>query len=191
LLLGVSLSLRLSHGLGLLLACHIFTLSIGYLATFAVGISAMCATVCRAIGRFRAPQSSAFRRTGARICIAATALNFVGIVLGMFWSKDHRGHWWQWDPREVGAVCVLGWNCVLLSLLRPRSSDASALLAGIVANIIVAVSWFGPALLDPPRSSLLPAWYRSVLLGFVMLQCLLIYAALLPAGCLFSTGAPE
>lgn len=193
LLLTVWLSFRLSHGLGLLLACHIFAISVGYLATFAVGICAMCATVWRAFGKLRAPNSIDFRRIGLGISIAAAVLNSLGFVLGMIWSRNHLGHWWQWDPREIGGACVVTWNCVLVSLLRSRTrgGDASGLLAGLIGNAVVALSWFGPVLLDPTRLIHVPAWYRPLLGGFLMLQLLLIYAALLPAGRLASAGSRE
>jgi hypothetical protein len=50
-------------------------------------------------------------------------------------------------------------------------------LAG-VGNVIVSLSWFGPALLDNRHSS----GFGPALLGFVVVQLLLLLLALVPAG---------
>jgi ABC-type transport system involved in cytochrome c biogenesis permease subunit len=161
----------------------VFAITIGYLATLTVGIIAMSGIVGRAIGRFGPRQSDAFRHIGSRIAAAAVALTLAGILLGAFWSRGHLGPYWQWDAREVGGLCVLAWSCVLLSCLRWRSvSASSAMLAGVIGNVVVLLGWLGPPLLDGRASHGYPAWYKTVLCAAVMTHLAWAYAGMLPPG---------
>jgi hypothetical protein len=167
---------------GALLAAHLFTILLGYGAAFALGFSAAAAVVAHATGTFGARQSQAFRRAARLLASTAAAFTLAGIVLGAFWLRANRGHYWGWDAREMGGLCVLGWNCAALACLRRRAT--LAVVVGVLGNAVVAAGWFGAALIEPPRPQGVPGWFAPVLAGFVISQLTLAAAAaFMPAGC--------
>jgi hypothetical protein len=94
-------------------------------------------------------------------------------------DADNLGRFWGWDAKEIGGLSVLVWIVVLLLWLRYRPAAAlvGMVLAG-VGNVVVSLSWFGPALLDNRHSY----GFGPSLLGFVVVQLLLLLLALVPAG---------
>lgn len=179
LLLSAVLLARLSQGrMDTLLAIHVWMITFGYVAALTIGVVAMIAIAFRAFGKLSPQRDEAFRRTGLRISYVAIVPTLIGILLGMAWARVHLGHWWQWDPREIGGLCVLGWSSVLLSCFRWRTVPVdSAMLGGVVGNIVVATGWFGPVVLQRRAD-----WYGPVLCLFVLIHLVWIYAGLLPKG---------
>ena len=179
--LGVFLVVSVSRGrFGPVLAAHLFAIGTGYGAAFAFGFSAAAAIVAHATGRLGPRQADAFRRTGAQLAVAAAGLTLAGIVLGAIWLRAYRGHYWDRDAREWGGLCILGWNCVALACLRGRMPFA--MVAGVGANAVVAIGWFGAALVHPVRQVGMPSWSAPVLTAFVISQLALALAGLLPSG---------
>ena len=185
---GVFLVVAVSGGrFGALLAAHVFAICTGYGATLALGFSAAAAIVAHATGTFGPRQADAFRHAGTRILAAALAFTFVGVVLGAIWLRAYRGHYWQWDSREVGGLCVLVWNGAALACIRRQ--PVAGMVAGVVGNAVVTAAWFAPALMEPSRPQA-PVWYAPILAVFVMSQLMLALAAsLLPAGWVRGRGA--
>jgi hypothetical protein len=181
-LLAANLLWRLGHGrMGVLLASHIFALTVGYLSTLALGAAALAAIVSRARGNDT--HGDVFRRLAAGLTLVTSAATLVGIILGACWSRANVGTWWQGSARELGALCVLGCNCAMVLSLRRRELAAEAAMIGaVIGNVVVIGSWFGPALVDPRFAQDLPRWYGATLLGAVMSQLLGVYAALMPVG---------
>lgn len=169
---------------GVLLAGHQFTVVVGYLAAVAVGMTAVAATVARSLGQFGPVQSDAFRRAGGRLAALTVGMTLIAVVLGAAWASGHLGRAWGWDPRETGGLGVLAWSALLLSCLRWRAvSPTSAVLAGVVANVVVAAAWFGPPLIEARAgSSGVGPWHAPLLAAFVASQLACLYACLLPAG---------
>jgi hypothetical protein len=167
-----------------LLASHVFTVAIGYGALLAVGMTAVAAAVARSLGSFGPAQSDAFRRTGARLASLAVGMTLLGIILGAVWAGAHLGRAWGWDARETGGACVLAWSAVLFSYLRWRGvSTDSAVVAGVVGNVVVALAWFGPPLMEARAADgALGAWHAPLLAAFGASQLACLYVALLPAG---------
>ena len=164
---------------GGLLAVHAFTITIGYLMTFAVGFLAVWALLSRVIAGTEARQGEGFRAAATALAGTALMLTAVGVVLGGWWAADNLGRFWGWDAKEIGGLSVVVWNAVLLLWLRyrPAAVLVGMVLAG-VGNVIVSLSWFGPALLDNRHSY----GFGLPLLGFVIVQTLLLLLALVPAG---------
>jgi hypothetical protein len=170
--------------LGPLLAGHIVAITIAYGATFAFGLGSAAAIVAHARGSFGPAQAAAFRHAGTRLLAWGAGLTIVGIVLGALWLRASKGHYWGWDPREIGGLCVLGWDCAVLACLRRRRGGRgphAAMIGGVLGNAVVGAAWFAPALMEPPRPGL-PGWYASVLILFVMSQFAIALGGLLPAG---------
>jgi len=163
---------------GVLLASHVFTIVLGYSTIFAVGFLAVWALLSRVVAGTAARQGEGFRNAAVALAATGLVLTAVGVVLGGWWAADNLGRFWGWDPKEIGGLSVLVWNAVLLLWLRyrPAAVLAGMVLAG-VGNVIVSLSWFGPALLDNRHSYGIGLW-----LGFVVVQLLLLLLALVPAG---------
>jgi hypothetical protein len=160
-----------------LLAVHVFTVSVGYVAVFAVGFLALWATIQQAVGAWNGARDAALRSSGAKLALVATVATAVGAALGTWWARDHMGRWWAWDPRELGGLAVLGWSILLLRSFHARASATQLLLLlGITGNLVVALAWFGPVLLETGHSygfSML-----GMLLGtFIISQIVALYAA--------------
>ncbi len=169
-----------------LLSAHIVLVTIGYSAVFTTGFLAVVAVIARAIGSWNESKQASFRAAGRRLALLAVLTTFAAVALGTSWSSANLGRWWAWDPKEIGGACVLAWSAVLLQCFRSRASTPQSLtLLGVMGNIVVALSWFGPALLSPSHSyGYPPALYGGLLGGFLIAQILLVYLALLPAGTL-------
>jgi ABC-type transport system involved in cytochrome c biogenesis permease subunit len=74
-------------------------------------------------------------------------LTAAGIVLGGVWASDHLGRFWGWDAKEIGALCVLGWEGLMLLLLSRRTANLlPGMVAAMVGNVVVLLAWFGVAL---------------------------------------------
>jgi hypothetical protein len=183
-LLGLGLAWLIGTNLfqgkfGVLLAVHVFTIVLGYVTTFAVGFLAVWALLNRVVAGTEARQGEGFRSAAPALAGTGLVLTAVGVVLGGWWAADNLGRFWGWDAKEIGGLSVLAWNVVLLLWLRSRPAAAlvGMVLAG-VGNVIVSLSWFGPALLDDRHSY----GFGPSLLGFVVVQLLLLLLALVPAG---------
>ncbi|HEY8751742.1 MAG TPA: cytochrome c biogenesis protein CcsA [Tepidisphaeraceae bacterium] len=173
-----------------LLGAHVLFVTTGYVAVFAIGFLAFISVLTRAIGLSTDHQLGAFKRTSTRLAMLAALTTCIGVALGAIWAHANLGHWWTWDPREIGGACVLAWTAVLIQSFRSRSSaPLSLMLLGVMGNIVVACSWFGPALFIQKLSyGYTPAFMSAILGSFLIAQILVIYIALLPAGALSLQG---
>jgi len=161
-----------------LLAAHVFAVSLGYAAVFAVGFLSLWATIGRASGRWDASKDAALRAAGARLVLLAAAATGAGIALGMWWAHRHIGRWWAWDPRELGGLAVLGWSVLLLRSFRAGAAATQLLvLLGLTGNLVVAVSSFGPMLIQSGRSYGVST-IGMVLGAFIVSQMIAIYIEL-------------
>jgi hypothetical protein len=159
-----------------LLTAHIFIVTVGYSAMFAVGAIAVWSVLARALGSWNPVRTGALRATVLLWTTAGLTLTAAGVVLGGWWASEHLGRIWAWDPKETAAVTVLAWNSlVLLSMLGRPLSERTTMAMGLVGNIVISLCWFGPpALAGTPM-----VWYLG---AFVVIQVPLLVLAFLPAG---------
>jgi hypothetical protein len=163
-----------------LLAAHVLIITIAYCSVFAVGFLAAVATVVRALKGWDDCRHS-FRVAAARLSALAFFASIPGILLGALWAHDHLGGWWAWDSREIGGLCVLAWSAILLKCFSTRTIPPQLLmLLGIIGNIVVAISWFGPSTASTHGYGFRPSLIGALLSAFVILQMVLVYLALLP-----------
>lgn len=144
-LAGVWLIARVSDGrMGLLLASHVLAVISGYTMVFILGAMGICYALTEWLRGTGPSQRLVFQRVSLRLATAAGALTVIGIVLGMFWAKENWDRYWAWDPKETGALFVLGSALLTacVSWLRPANARALA-VATIVGNICTAWAWFG------------------------------------------------
>jgi len=86
------------------------------------------------------------------------------------------GRFWEWDPKENGALMIVIWNAVILHVrLAGMIRDRGLALCAISGNIITAFSWFGVNMLGVGLHSYgfmdRAFWW---LIGFALSQLLII-----------------
>ncbi len=146
--MAVLLSSRVRTGrVELLLACHVFTITIGYFSALVVGGLGICYVCERSVKGFLTKRMKSVSRAAFRITTFSTVLTAVGVVLGAIWAKDHWGRYWGWDVKEVGGLAVFSWLLLGLAIQWCKVGPHAAMILSVVGNIVVALAWFGPNLL--------------------------------------------
>jgi ABC-type transport system involved in cytochrome c biogenesis permease subunit len=182
--LGLAVVLLARMGVGrseLLIATHVFTVTLGYAATLLVGTLGLCFVMQRCLLEFSPARVSSIHRVTFRFGCVALVLTAVGVLLGMFWSKANWGRYWDWDVKEIGGFSVLVWQMIFLFVHRlSRSHGRGVIVAGILGNIVVGLAWFGGNLLSELHSYGTLQW--RFLLAAVAFNAALLLIGLAPAG---------
>ena len=72
-----------------------------------------------------------------------------GTILGGIWGDQSWGRFWGWDPKENGALLIVMWLLMMLHLkISGWVKGAGYALGLVLANITVALAWFGVNLLN-------------------------------------------
>ena len=72
-----------------------------------------------------------------------------GTILGGIWGDQSWGRFWGWDPKENGALLIVMWLLMMIHLRLSGMVKANGYALGLVlANITVALAWFGVNLLN-------------------------------------------
>lgn len=127
----------------LLLAGHIFAVTLGYSGIFLTGGLGIAYVSQRAFANFperRLRYAAKSARTFAAASLLCTA---AGVLLGMIWTKGAWGRYWDWDPKETSAFALMVWLIAYISVSR-RISPRTTMILPIFGNFIVAYAWFGP-----------------------------------------------
>jgi hypothetical protein len=153
----------------LLLAAHIFSLSLGYVTVFFAGSLAIYSVFQRRCNPGTAGEWKN-HLTVSFFTYAAAGLGLAGLILGMFWSDKERGYLFSPGPREVGTLCAVIW-LGLASLIGRLGSKSSLFMDGlltlrlaIVGNMVVALAWFGSQAMVH-GSGIGSCWPLNVVLG--------------------------
>lgn len=129
---------------GILLASHVFCVTLGYTATFLLGLLGVCYVAQRSYAELSPGKLRIIPVMTFRLGSAGAALTAVGILLGTLWSKGKWGHYWSWDAKETGALFILGWQMLYLGAHRfSRITGRSLLTLGLLGNVVVSLGWFG------------------------------------------------
>ena len=84
----------------------------------------------------------------------SAALVSVGVFLGMLWSDQFRGVWFNTGPRTVGPMCIFAWLITMAFIQRfRRPSEKLMVLLAIAGNIIVSLAWFGALIVAAGKSN--------------------------------------
>ena len=130
------------------LGTHVLTITIGYGAAFIAGMVGHAFIVIKIIQPGNIKRLGEVYRNAIGLSLVALFFTTLGTILGGIWADDSWGRFWGWDPKENGALLIVLW---LLLILHGRVSkvigDNGFAVGLVIANIIVALAWFGVNLL--------------------------------------------
>jgi hypothetical protein len=130
--------------LGLLLGVHVFTVTLGYLTVFTVGLFGCCFVFQRSLGEFPVAKANRIARTATKFSLVALPLMIVAILLAAIWANLTWGRTWSNDPKELGAVCILAWTIGFIAVERSCAVSArTVMLLAILGNVVVSFGWLG------------------------------------------------
>jgi hypothetical protein len=156
------------------LIIHVMAITTGYLSMFFVGLLAVCSIFQQLARRWDARRDAGFRAFGLKLSTLALICIAVGIPMGMIWSGSNLNAHWSWDPREVGGLFTFLWAvCLVLMFRSQRASTRLLFCAGLVADVITAHAWFGPAVLATRHQHGYDHVIGSGLLIFVVIHLVL------------------
>lgn len=138
---------RDSSAVTLLLATHVFVITLGYTMTLLIGGMGICFVSQRCFEDFSTSRLQSISRVSFALSGVALLLTTVGLILGMAWAKISWGRYWAWDAKETGGFCVIVWlGFYLLAHRFFKSSARGILTVSLLGNIVVILAWFGTQL---------------------------------------------
>ena len=171
---------------GLLLAIHVFTITIGYATTLLLGVLGICFVLQRARTGFSRRQLASLSRVTFIFATVSTVSTAIGIVLAMLWAQREWGRLWGWDGKEIGALCVFVWLAGFLIAHAFRWVTARGLLiASLLGNNVVLLGWFAPSLSGGLHAyGFQKTAWLLLLAGAMVLNVVVMLIGLAPSGCL-------
>ena len=130
------------------LATHVTTITTGYGTTI---IASLVGHVYLLQAVFLKDKKSLKSTYNIMIATTFIALFFTmfGTILGGIWGDQSWGRFWGWDPKENGALLIVMWLLMMLHLQLSGWVKGAGYAFGLVlANITVALAWFGVNLLS-------------------------------------------
>jgi len=131
------------------LATHVTTITIGYGTT-------LIASLVGHLYLIKANWNPSNKKSLKLIYNNMLATTFIalfftmfGTILGGIWGDQSWGRFWGWDPKENGALLIVMWLLMMVHLRLSGMVKANGYALGLVlANITVALAWFGVNLLN-------------------------------------------
>jgi hypothetical protein len=144
--LAVFVGTRLGSGRSsILLAAHIFTVTLGYSLTLLIGALGICFVSQRCLQDFSTSRLHSISRVSLVLGSVAWFLTILGVILAMSWAKNEWGRYWAWDPKETGGFSVVVWlTGYLVAHWFFKNSARGVLAISMLGNIVVSLAWFGP-----------------------------------------------
>jgi hypothetical protein len=174
---AVLLISRIGHGrMTLLLASHVLPVTVGYGMMFIIGGLGICHVLACWLQQSGPRQRNVFRRATFKLATIAGVLTAIGLVIGMFWAKENWGRYWTWDPKENGALLVIGWAMMTSALIcfKPTHYNMIAIMS-IVGNICTAWAWFGTAGTVSRDGHVIAGMHATpLLLAFTVSHCIVL-----------------
>ena len=128
----------------LLLAAHVFTVTLGYTLALLIGGMGICFVSQRCLEDFSTSRLHSIARVSLVLGSVALFLTTVGCVLGAIWAKIEWGRYWAWDAKETGGFSVVVWlACYLVAHRFFKNSARGVLGISMLGNIVVSLAWFG------------------------------------------------
>jgi hypothetical protein len=167
--------------MNLLLAGHVFLVTLGYAATLLVGGLGVCFVGQRCFSDFSPSRIRSVTKVTFVLGCIAIGLTAAGLLLGMIWARMEWGRYWMWNAKEIGAFGVIAWQAFFLFVHRFASATAPGILSmSLLGNVVVSLGWFGANLLSGPRGE----WTNSsvLLLVGVVSNLMFFLLGMAPAG---------
>jgi hypothetical protein len=185
LVLAIFLVGRPNAGADVLLAVHIFTVTLGYAAALLLGVLGACFVVQRARSDFSPLRLASLGRVTFVFAAVSTICTAIGVILAMFWAHREWGRYWDWDSKEIGGLCVVVWMSGFLLAHSVRwVSTRGLLVASLLGSNVVSLAWFAPGLPAGLHAHGLPSVAWLLLPAAIVLNLSLIVLGLAPSGCL-------
>lgn len=176
-----------SSAAGLLLAAHVFVVTLGYTITLLVGGLGICFVSQRCFEDFSTSRLQSISRASFVLSEVALLFTTMGVILGSAWAKIAWGRYWSWDAKETGGFCVTVWLFFYLLAHRFfKSSVRGILTISMLGNIVVSFAWFGLQLNGLRQYG---TFSQSVLLVAVVANVVFFAIGYCPAGWLRSKQA--
>jgi len=129
----------------LLLATHIFTVTLGYTLTLFIGGLGICFVSQRCLEDFSTSRLHSIGRVSLVLGSVALFFTMLGTFLAMIWAKIEWGRYWAWDAKEIGGLSVVVWlSCYVIAHRFFKNSARGILAISMLGNIVVSLAWFGP-----------------------------------------------
>ena len=188
LVIGIAVIGRLdSSAASLLLATHVFVVTLGYTITLLIGGLGICFVSQRCFEDFSTSRLQSISRVSFVLSGVALLFTTMGVILGMAWAKTTWGRYWSWDVKEIGGLCVIVWLVFYLLAHRFFKSSARGILTiSMLGNIVVSLAWFGPQLNGLHQYG---TFSQSMLLAAVVANLVFFAIGYCPAGWLRSKQA--
>ena len=130
------------------LATHVTTITAGYGTTIIASLVGHIYLLQDFLKSDRKTLKSTYNIMLATTFIALFFTMF-GTILGGIWGDQSWGRFWGWDPKENGALLIVMWLLMMLHLKLSGWVKGPGYAYGLVlANITVALAWFGVNLLS-------------------------------------------
>lgn len=131
------------------LGTHVITITTGYGCTLIAGLVGHVYLAKRLLH----PQDETGLKTLSKnmggLALIALFFTLFGTILGGIWADQSWGRFWGWDPKENGALLIVLWLMLLLHGRVAKQIQPLGFACGLVlANICVALAWFGVNLLS-------------------------------------------
>ena len=169
--------------MNLLLAGHVFAVTLGYGTTFMVGALGICFVTQRCLSGFSPFRLRSLTRVTFLFGCVAAGLTAVAVILGMLWAKAEWGRYWAWDEKEIGAFAVMVWQvCFLLVHRLSHVTIRGVLVMSLLGNNVVALGWFGTNLARSGLHGYSAGSYALLLLATLVFNFAFFLIGLAPAG---------
>ena len=130
------------------LATHVTTITTGYGTTIIASLVGHIYLLQAVFLKDKRTLKSTYNIMIATTFIALFFTMF-GTILGGIWGDQSWGRFWGWDPKENGALLIVMWLLMMLHLQLSGWVKGAGYAFGLVlANITVALAWFGVNLLS-------------------------------------------
>ena len=131
------------------LATHVTTITTGYGTTIIASLIGHIYLLKAAWGVNNSKELKSIFNIMLATTFIALFFTLFGTILGGIWGDQSWGRFWGWDPKENGALLIVMWLLMMLHLKISGLVKGPGYALGLVlANITVALAWFGVNLLS-------------------------------------------
>ena len=131
------------------LSTHVTTITTGYGATVICSLIGHLYLIKMLINPDNKTQLKTIYNNMLAMTFIALFFTMFGTILGGIWGDQSWGRFWGWDPKENGALLIVMWLLMMIHLKISGMVKPEGYALGLVlANITVALAWFGVNLLS-------------------------------------------